>query len=62
MVMHDAPFAAALGYQHCVARWKRHRLSLLHPGKFVKAGKQHGVVVNRDAVTFLCSVLVAAVF
>ena len=61
MVMSDTPFTTALCDQHGEARRPRHRLAVLHPGKFVKAGDQNSVVTKHNGVPFLDDILVAAV-
>ena len=60
--MSDTPFTADLGNKHGKTRWPRHRLAVLHPGKFVKAGDYHSVVTEYDGVPFLESVLVSTAF
>ncbi len=46
MVMSNTPFISALDDQHSEARWGRHRIAILHPGKLVKAGDHYGVVTE----------------
>jgi len=58
--MSDMPFITALCDQHGEAGWPRHRLAVLHPSKFVKAGDYYSVVAEYDGVPFLNSVLVSS--
>lgn len=58
--MSDKPFIAILNEQHGEARWSGYRLTVLHPGKLVKASDKHRVITEDEGMPFTNCIFITA--
>ena len=58
MVMSNTPLITAPNDEHGEARRSGHRLTILHPGKFVEPCNYHSIVIERDCAPIANDVLI----